>query len=356
MLRFVHRLIHPWPHTSPTRLIPQAYTASAILGTSYQPAMAKRKRSAPALSASVPSAMPDTPRPAAPEGLDVSEDSKIPRRRRTAASASLQDVAGSMPVKARPRGANSAHINNQQNGLHGHNNKAKAARRSSPSHGQGAPGMHVSPGNTPRTVSPAPGSDLHRMPPGAGTAAAAGAGRANSSSNASAEVVAGGVQQFNTVSSVHRDHGQTHTHAYEEEEAEASAARGATASTTKTRAKGATSHERQAHAPPQSLLETDTEKRPKAAPQSSINHQIEGIRGDDSPLATHPSGKPTSKIFEETVGVTVDPEDENGNRLDDEGDEEEVREALSGPPPVHSAYLPLPWKGRLGYVSCPAMG
>ena len=31
-------------------------------------------------------------------------------------------------------------------------------------------------------------------------------------------------------------------------------------------------------------------------------------------------------------------------------DEEEVQEALSRPPPVNSDYLPLPWKGRLGYV------
>ena len=31
-------------------------------------------------------------------------------------------------------------------------------------------------------------------------------------------------------------------------------------------------------------------------------------------------------------------------------DEEEVQEALSRPPPVNSDYLPMPWKGRLGYV------
>lgn len=30
---------------------------------------------------------------------------------------------------------------------------------------------------------------------------------------------------------------------------------------------------------------------------------------------------------------------------------EELKEALGRPPPVHSSYLPLPWKGRLGYVS-----
>ena len=35
---------------------------------------------------------------------------------------------------------------------------------------------------------------------------------------------------------------------------------------------------------------------------------------------------------------------------DEEADEEEIQAALSRPPPVNSDYLPLPWKGRLGYV------
>lgn len=48
--------------------------------------------------------------------------------------------------------------------------------------------------------------------------------------------------------------------------------------------------------------------------------------------------------------------------LDPESDEdipvdaEELKEALGRPPPVNSSYLPLPWKGRLGYVSCTVMG
>lgn len=42
----------------------------------------------------------------------------------------------------------------------------------------------------------------------------------------------------------------------------------------------------------------------------------------------------------------LDPEAED----DEEADEEEVQAALSRPAPVHSDYLPLPWKGRLGYV------
>ena len=42
----------------------------------------------------------------------------------------------------------------------------------------------------------------------------------------------------------------------------------------------------------------------------------------------------------------LDPE---GDGLE-EADEEEIQAALSRPPPVNSDYLPLPWKGRIGYV------
>ncbi|KAL9083126.1 MAG: hypothetical protein Q9165_008656 [Trypethelium subeluteriae] len=45
-------------------------------------------------------------------------------------------------------------------------------------------------------------------------------------------------------------------------------------------------------------------------------------------------------------GDAVDPEAEG----EEEAGEEEIKEALSRPPPVNSDYLPLPWKGRLGYA------
>lgn len=35
---------------------------------------------------------------------------------------------------------------------------------------------------------------------------------------------------------------------------------------------------------------------------------------------------------------------------EEEADEEEIQAALSRPPPANSDFLPLPWKGRLGYV------
>jgi UV DNA damage endonuclease len=35
---------------------------------------------------------------------------------------------------------------------------------------------------------------------------------------------------------------------------------------------------------------------------------------------------------------------------EEEAGEEEIKEAMLRPPPINSDYLPLPWKGRLGYV------
>lgn len=47
------------------------------------------------------------------------------------------------------------------------------------------------------------------------------------------------------------------------------------------------------------------------------------------------------------AGLAGDPPDAQG--LED--NDVEIKEALSRPPPVNSEYLPLPWQGRLGYVS-----
>lgn len=45
--------------------------------------------------------------------------------------------------------------------------------------------------------------------------------------------------------------------------------------------------------------------------------------------------------------VSIDPESDDNVPIE----AEELQEALTRPPPVNSSYLPLPWKGRLGYVS-----
>ncbi|KAF1991333.1 UV-endonuclease UvdE [Aulographum hederae CBS 113979] len=58
------------------------------------------------------------------------------------------------------------------------------------------------------------------------------------------------------------------------------------------------------------------------------------------------AGGETAAESKPNTSAWVDPEAEG----DEEADEEEIKEALSRPPPVNSDYLPLPWKGRLGYA------
>ena len=55
------------------------------------------------------------------------------------------------------------------------------------------------------------------------------------------------------------------------------------------------------------------------------------------------SGKPVMGVTPEML----DPEAEAEPPVD----EKELKQAVSQPPPVNSGYLPLPWEGRLGYVS-----
>jgi UV DNA damage endonuclease len=71
----------------------------------------------------------------------------------------------------------------------------------------------------------------------------------------------------------------------------------------------------------------------------------------DSADANNTAVNASGDILEHDVGVTGDAE-ADGALIGQDGleDEEEVKEALSRPPPVNSDYLPLPWKGRLGYV------
>jgi UV DNA damage endonuclease len=58
------------------------------------------------------------------------------------------------------------------------------------------------------------------------------------------------------------------------------------------------------------------------------------------------------------VKVKKEDDDEWDNRLDPDGDDvvaedlDAVKLEATRPPPVNSDYLPLPWKGRIGYVSC----
>ena len=56
----------------------------------------------------------------------------------------------------------------------------------------------------------------------------------------------------------------------------------------------------------------------------------------------HELAKLSKDIVEELVESTVE-----GEGI---ANEAEITQAFSRPPPVNSDYLPLPWKGRLGYV------
>lgn len=59
--------------------------------------------------------------------------------------------------------------------------------------------------------------------------------------------------------------------------------------------------------------------------------------------------KPSPVRAEKVNGIEAlsDPEAEGEEVVD----EEDLKQALARPPPVNSDYLPLPWKGRIGYVS-----
>ena len=77
------------------------------------------------------------------------------------------------------------------------------------------------------------------------------------------------------------------------------------------------------------------------------------------PLKTQ-SQKPATKLASKRTKGNIEAEPKEAKKepqfLDpeadgeEEADEEEIQAALSRQPPINSDYLPLPWKGRLGYV------
>ncbi|KAF9698135.1 hypothetical protein EKO04_003436 [Ascochyta lentis] len=70
--------------------------------------------------------------------------------------------------------------------------------------------------------------------------------------------------------------------------------------------------------------------------------------GGDSNIATTNGVAGDVTAPAEDAGVTGDLEADGVDG--EEGDEVELKKALARPPPVNSEYLPLPWKGRLGYA------
>ncbi|KAH7065070.1 UV damage endonuclease uvsE [Macrophomina phaseolina] len=84
----------------------------------------------------------------------------------------------------------------------------------------------------------------------------------------------------------------------------------------------------------------DTSPRPKKRGKANKNAAT-----TEQALETPKKNASKAKGVGEELPVS-DPEAED----EEVADEEEVQKAVSRPPPVHSDYLPLPWKGRLGYA------
>lgn len=99
---------------------------------------------------------------------------------------------------------------------------------------------------------------------------------------------------------------------------------------------------------------TPAKKQKKAPTKSSIAAK----KGSDE-IKAFVAEQAAKKATEKKI-KKEDDEDEWDKRLDPDGDEEGQAEDADAiklearrPPPINSDYLPLPWKGRLGYVSFP---
>nr|POE65912.1 uv-damage endonuclease [Quercus suber] len=114
--------------------------------------------------------------------------------------------------------------------------------------------------------------------------------------------------------------------------------------------------------------DAETSKPAKKSRARSVKVEVHETGSDavvDAPkAATKGKGKQKIKHEDEEAGETADvkPTTKKANKKaddefqdpeaehDEEVDEEDFKQALARPPPVHSDYLPLPWRGRLGYA------
>lgn len=90
--------------------------------------------------------------------------------------------------------------------------------------------------------------------------------------------------------------------------------------------------------PPFSIMDVVVENTPAESPLSDVDLEV----------------KTPTEVKDELKAELIDPSEELCSDIES-GDEvpastEEIKEALFRPPPVNSSYLPLPWKGRLGYA------
>jgi UV DNA damage endonuclease len=99
----------------------------------------------------------------------------------------------------------------------------------------------------------------------------------------------------------------------------------------------------------------------RASPDNDVNDElapalpVEPAKKKRATAAKKTMDNSKPKEAPKTAAVKDKPGVERLGDLEAEGeepaDEEEIIEALARPSPINSDYLPLPWKGRLGYVS-----
>lgn len=108
-----------------------------------------------------------------------------------------------------------------------------------------------------------------------------------------------------------------------------------------------------AHLPPSSITRIPTSRTYSQAVAPDTDYTLSSEDVAMARKAIETDSKPADILngdMHEPSGqaeASLDPESDDNVPLD----AEELKEALGRPPPVNSSYLPLPWKGRLGYVS-----
>ena len=105
------------------------------------------------------------------------------------------------------------------------------------------------------------------------------------------------------------------------------------------------------------LSELEDVEEPVEKGMEKVEEKVDGKKVRTTKEAGKTDSKNPAAIVKDKNNVTQDPQflDPEAEG-DEEADEEEIQAALSRPPPVNSDYLPLPWKGRLGYVSFVRVG
>ena len=105
--------------------------------------------------------------------------------------------------------------------------------------------------------------------------------------------------------------------------------------------KRATHKQRRGAGEDEDAAATSSARQPKKGAKKKVDNAVKTEEGDAVPSKQAKKVAPNA-----TESQFLDPEADG----DEEADEEDIQAALSRPPPVNSDYLPLPWKGRLGYV------